>query len=148
MSRTLMKNKVLIWILVLGVAACQEVSIYKNEDLKINYKETVLLPPSTTLTFREVVDSRCPSDVVCIQAGNAVVNLEIKAIGSSSTKPEVIQLCSGACATTMPDTAYVTMDGTRYQLTLLEVAPYPNASKGVTPKDEYSIRVRLQKSPK
>lgn len=143
-----MKNKILIWMLVLGVAACQEVSIYRNEDLKIKYNETYLLPPSTTLTFREVVDSRCPSDVVCIQAGNAAVNLEIKAIGSSSTKPQVIQLCSGACPTTMPDTTYITMDGTRYQLTLLEVAPYPNHSKGPTPKEEYSVKVKLQKSPK
>ncbi len=135
-------------MLVLGVAACQEVSIYNNEDLKIKYKETALLPPSTTLTFREVVDSRCPSDGVCIQAGNSVVNLEIKPIGSSSNQAQVIELCSGACATTMPDTAYVNIDGIRYQLKLLEVAPYPNFSKGFTPKEEYSVKVKLQKSRK
>ncbi|WP_247233041.1 hypothetical protein [Telluribacter sp. SYSU D00476] len=143
-----MKNKVLVWMLVVGIAACQEVSIYRNEDLKIKYKETAQLPPSITLTFREVVDSRCPLNAYCLQTGNAVVTLEIKPIGSSSASPQEVELCVGACSSDAPDTTYININGTRYKLTLLEVAPYPNFSKSLTPKEEYSIKVKLRKSPK
>jgi hypothetical protein len=73
----------------------------------------------TPLTVRFVGvsnESRCPSDVQCVWAGNAVVNLTIAAAGTSS---------SDAALNTTLDPKSAVFAG--YRVTLTGLKPYPRS---------------------
>lgn len=112
--------------------------------------DTAVIPASTDMTLRMgeeasvgssvvkislarvVEDSRCPIDAVCVWAGNAVVELGIRA-GMGPTVP--IQINS----TLEPRTAE--WNGVR--ITLLEVQPAPRASVPTKP-ESYSVKIRVE----
>lgn len=71
---------------VLGVAlslACATSN--RSPDLVIDIGNTTIAPGTGfTIMFKEVPgDSRCPTDVTCVQAGNAQVLLEVKGTDGS-----------------------------------------------------------------
>ena len=76
-----------------------------------------------------VNDSRCPSDVVCVTAGNAEVRLRLRGGGVDSTL--------SLNTTTPPKEA--TIGGVRLELVGLE--PYPKASVPKVPAD-YRATIR------
>jgi hypothetical protein len=80
------------------------------------------------LQVEEVSDSRCPEDVVCVWYGNAVVKLKVY---SSSGKSQVLTFCIGDCRpepTRGKHTVTAEVGGQAYEITLLEVLPYPNST--------------------
>ena len=49
----------------------------RESTLRVRFGETVTIPGTTTqVTFRDVDDSRCPSTVTCVWAGDAAVLLQ------------------------------------------------------------------------
>jgi hypothetical protein len=70
-------------------------------------------------------DSRCPADAICIQGGDAIV--QIRATGGNS--PELLGLHTGDSSQ-----ASALYDGAR--ITLVELQPYPFSSRTIAP-DEY-----------
>ena len=70
-------------------------------------------------------DSRCPADAICIQGGDAIV--QIRATGSNS--PELLGLHTG-------DSSQASAVYDRARITLVELQPYPFSSRTIAP-DEY-----------
>jgi hypothetical protein len=108
------------------VPATTEVTLRYGEDRQLD--NSVL-----RVTFVRVVeDSRCPAGVLCIWAGNAVVEIGIAA-GMGPTVPLQINA-------TM-DPRYADWNGVR--VTVLELAPLPRADTPIKPED-YSVKLRLE----
>lgn len=70
-------------------------------------------------------DSRCPADAVCIQGGDAIV--QIRATGGSA--PMLLGLHTG-------DSSQASATYERARVALLELQPYPFSSRTIAP-DEY-----------
>lgn len=103
-----------------GTSLYEEFTVGLNEPKKIG---------ETTITAWAVTeDSRCPSDVVCIQAGRAVVALRLVTPSGSS----IMEIEVGKTVTT--ETLSITLD---------EVAPYPVASKK-TGDAEYRFKFNVK----
>jgi len=112
--------------------------------------DTAVVPASTDMTLRMgeelavggsvvkilfarvVEDSRCPIDAICVWAGNAVVELGIRA-GMGPTFP--IQLNS------MLQPQAAEWNGVR--ITLIEVQPAPRAAVPTRPED-YTVKIRVE----
>ena len=108
------------------IPATTEVTLRYGEDRQLD--NSVL-----RVTFAQVVeDSRCPVDVVCVWAGNAVVEIGIAA-GMGPTVPLQIN------ATMAP--RYVDWNGVR--VTVLELTPVPRSDSPIKPED-YSVKLRLE----
>jgi hypothetical protein len=148
-----MKKLPYLLLMALALLACQESTVPKNDERVIAYKETVTLAesPKATLTFAEVLDSRCPTGVQCVWAGNATVSLALTSGISASNEPEVVSLCLGDCRTlyaTQPqrtaDTLNYTLGGQSYRFILKAVNPTQVAGQE-KPKTAYSIRLGIEK---
>jgi hypothetical protein len=70
-------------------------------------------------------DSRCPADAICIQGGDAIV--QVRATGGSS--PVLLGLHTG-------DSSQATAAYETARITLVELQPYPFSSRTIAP-DEY-----------
>jgi hypothetical protein len=106
--------------------ATTEVTLRYGEDRQLD--NSVLRVAFT----RVVEDSRCPAGVMCIWAGNAVVEIGVAA-GMGPTVPLQINA-------TM-DPRYADWNGVR--VTVLELAPLPRADPPIKPED-YSVKLRLE----
>ncbi len=107
------------------VSAPQEVVVKYGQDVQVG--GGVL-----HIAFTDVEDSRCPTDVVCVWAGNAAVDLAVSA-GSGPSYPLRVN--------STLDPHDVEWQGVR--LMLLEVHPEPRADTSVK-KEEYWVKVRIE----
>ncbi len=142
--------------LLLGISfaliSCKSDSLVaKISDKTIKYKDVVTLAGGT-LTFADVEDSRCPEDVQCIRAGEAIVTLQTSSV-STINESQIIKMCLGDCIMLYPkggfreaDTARFSLDGNKYRLILTEVNPYPNTTKPVK-KMDYNIKLKVEPNP-
>lgn len=132
----------------LGRCSEDEVLLRENEFiLKVN---GVFETGDLKLQLTGIRDSRCPKDVECVWAGNATTTLVLEGPGSSpensggQTLRDTVQLCIGACGKAgflETDSDTLAVGGARYELTLLEVSPYPGAGKK---GQEKTARYRLE----
>jgi len=112
-------------------------SVAQGQLLKVTGAGTDLLG----LQVEEVTDSRCPKDVVCVWYGNAVV--KVKVLGRNK-KGQSVTFCIGDCR---PEpmrnkhTQVVEVEGQKYEITLLDVIPYPSSEEQASEKN-----VKLQVS--
>jgi hypothetical protein len=134
------------FLIVIGLAGCgsstgPEVDerlldvLSAPQELTLAYGEERSVGGSVLMvSFARVVeDSRCPVDVVCVWAGNALVELGIR-MGMGPTFP--LQMST----TLEPRFA----DWNDIRVTLLELLPQPRA--GDPPRPEgYTVRVRLER---
>ncbi|MEO8335781.1 MAG: hypothetical protein ABI664_12465 [bacterium] len=107
----------------LSIAACagitsapHDVSVGQSVELSVGESANVT-PGSVRVQFVNVADSRCPSDVVCVTAGDAMIVVAFNGAGADRT-----------------DTLYlvrqpksVTYGGYRFEAT--DVQPYPKSSE-------------------
>ena len=92
------------------------------------------------VTFTEVVeDSRCPTNVMCVWRGRAVVGLRIRHLDGSETD-ELLTKGREPSALTLP------ADG--YGLLLVSLTPYPMAGASTPPADSTGLTVRVTKCPR
>jgi hypothetical protein len=102
-------------------------------------RELTIAPGSTTnvvdgvsVVFRGVSgDSRCPGDAICIQGGDALVQLRVTAEGIQSD----VDLHTGSL---QPVTVRA------LTIELLELTPYPFVSRPIAPAD-YRARIRISR---
>ena len=87
-----------------------------------------------TITFNSVTsDSRCPSDALCIQAGEAKVSLTLQ----SSQGNRNVEL------STAGDNSQVAYSG--YMVQLVDLEPYPISSQSIAP-ESYEVTLIISKS--
>jgi hypothetical protein len=103
-------------------------------ELMIGYGDEVAVNGTVVrLAFGQVLsDSRCPVDVQCVWAGNAEVELGIRA-GMGPTMPFRLN------TNLIPRSA----DKLGLRITLLELKPVPRAGTAIKPED-YSVRVKVE----
>ena len=135
-----------------GIPAGKKVvkTTYEEKQEIINKKNVVYLAEGENkflkefemnVTFKRMVeDSRCPKDVECIWAGNAMAEVELMGL---YTRPVTIQL------STMNDTSkkYVnTQNFNGYSISLIEVTPETTSPKGFKAlKGTYKIALQFNK---
>jgi hypothetical protein len=90
---------------------------------------------SLKVTFvRVTADSRCPGDVMCVQAGDAQVAIEISGFGPSR---------SAELFLSAPGKTSATYAG--FSITFEALAPYPFASQGPITPGAYRATFRIAK---
>ena len=118
----------------LALSACASMTsapleVTPGQTVQLNIGETAAVTPgSVRVQFANLNDSRCPSDVVCIQAGDAMIILAFNGAGAERT-----------------DTLYlnrqprgITYGG--YRFDAVDVLPIP-LSTGQQPPKKLTLRV-------
>ena len=97
-------------------------------------QSTTIAAAGLRVTFEGVTgDSRCPADVVCIQAGSATVRVTAAAVASGARRDLTFE-------TGDPQPAvYETLT-----LELVQLAPYPFSSSPIRPED-YRVTLRVRR---
>ena len=125
-------------VFALFVMACsyvtpQAVEIVPGEEFALSVAESAALPGEGLLEFAQVVsDSRCPVDVQCVWAGDAVVALRASDVNDSAT----LTLHTGG-----PRSASF---GT-WEIELVELRPLPREGIALTQAD-YEAVLRLREA--
>ncbi len=133
---------------------CNKSAVEKDNNDLLQYKESKSINdvPFATVTFFDVVDSRCPKDVQCVWAGNATVDLLLKSVTTEGAVSEHIVMCYGDCATIssrkigvfQSDTLNHRFAGVNYQFILEEVNnEIPTEQKDA--KYNYGIKLKVLK---
>ena len=127
------------------------VEIALDEPFSLAYGAgAVLQEDGLLLVFTAVAeDSRCPSDVTCVQAGSVAVDVRVELSGE---QPQTVRLggqTDGQGAMTGPgldETVSPTVEVGDYTLELLAVTPYPTQAAPPAPED-YVITLVLRLAP-
>lgn len=132
-----MKNLIVLFFIFTLLFSCNnesesypenfEVGIEKNFKLGDDYLSNV---ESLKFKISEINDSRCPSDVVCIWQGEALVTIDVETPVQGK-----LQLSTYDNQTdTLGD----------YSFELVEISPYPISTKIIKLKD-YTITLKIDK---
>jgi hypothetical protein len=126
---------------LIALAACQNATGPAGPpDTSQSQIDTLVLAPGQEVGvdrlfrvgFMEVSsDSRCPTDVLCIWAGNAAVEIAL-AIGEGPSYPFTLNTFTYPPAT---------VDFSGYRVTLLDLTPHPVSTTPIQPGD---YRAHLQ----
>ncbi len=124
-------------MLVLSLFACKKESVLKlNNEFSLKKGETVSLKDGKSyinLKLLEINDSRCPKDVVCVRAGEAIVKFDMEINNKKYTNKE---LCI-QCDSQLPITSNITIDN--YNISLTAVNPYPESSNNRVEKSAIMV---------
>ncbi len=92
-----------------------------------------------SIRFKEVlVDSRCPSDVTCVRAGEAKILVEIFKNGKLVGE-ETISLGANSNSLITPLGKYFQQD---YAMEVLSLSPYPKTSRKIKASD-YQLQLKI-----
>lgn len=124
-----------LWSILPALAACDSSPAGPSTDVPLG-EEFTLKPGESAavqgtdlrVSFDKVVeDSRCPADVVCIRAGEAVVALQASwKDGNALVQLRTVEGGNEASAGA-------------YRVRLARVEPYPLASRPITPADYRTV---------
>ena len=118
----------MLCLFVIPFAAAQELDqigfSQLNSPIKLHVNDSTFLETENLqITLNQIDDSRCPSDVTCVWAGEAKVQLSLihnEKLGNFTLS-------------TMEKNKVVSFDG--YLLSLIKVDPYPTSTKNITSVD-------------
>lgn len=118
----------ILLLMLLGFAQ-DPASNYKidlGEEFKIKHgQEAVVRGEKLRITFRSVLgDSRCPSGVACIWAGNGAVVIEV----ARKNKQQIV-----ATLNTLMEPKEIVYKG--FKIKLVALSPYPKVNEPIDPKD-------------
>ncbi len=127
---------ILLFTIIILLSSCDKENNEINGSFGLEVNESINLTDNTTnlqLKLVSIQDSRCPSDAVCIRAGNAIVKLRVTESSGSAVETE---LCLGECGTTFnrQDTSIVSIRNTRISIILENVNPYPSTGNSKVSK--------------
>jgi len=130
-----------------------KVEVSENGEIKTSTKEgetiyfkegenKFLKEFDMNVTFKGISeDSRCPKDVQCIWSGVAVAQVEVM---GTTTRPMILNLASIENA---GRNYHKSANFNGYTITLKQVNPYPESSKGTAPlKGNYNIGITIKKA--
>ena len=119
----------LVVLCLLAVTACDE---QNPVGPSVGMNERFTLAPGEVATVRDVDlnvqfvdvtgDSRCPADAICIQGGDALVNIRVLDNGATSA----YELHTG-------DSSRAAVTHKQVRIALVELAPYPFSSRTIAP---------------
>lgn len=111
---------------------------YFESTVTAGAHDSVVYTPGNTLSIEviSIEDSRCPADAICIWGGVAQVEFFITGIGQ-----DIILYAGGGNNSRFPSTTAFLFLGRFYELTLLDVTPYPTIENSeINQKAHFSVR--------
>ena len=129
-----------IMILLLLVIACQKQesetpSVDFGTKVKIDLNQTAIIGKNTNqlvVKVEQINDSRCPSDVNCITAGDAMVSLVV--IDDKENQAS-FDLFIGQKSNFKEDTLAFSINQKNYKMIVFGVSPYPTTKQIQTDKN-------------
>lgn len=129
-----------IMVLLLLVIACQKQelnvpSVDFGTKVKIDLNQTAIIGKNTNqlvVKVEQINDSRCPSDVNCITAGDAMVSLVVIDDKEYQTS---FDLFIGQKSNFKEDTLAFSINQKNYKMIVFGVSPYPKAKQIQTDKN-------------
>jgi len=118
----------IVFLSLIGIVSCTEANdmneliIFDNEDLKIE--------------LLSVEDSRCPIDVSCVWAGDALIHMSVR----SNDDTAEFKLNSNPTV----DGAITEVELFGYLITLIDISPEPKSTNEIELED-YVINLDVQK---
>ena len=79
-----MRKTILALLLTLVFGTFLQAQTNQKVTVQVNQQKTLSKSKITIKFVSLVEDSRCPTDVQCIQAGNAKIQIEVKKVGSAT----------------------------------------------------------------
>lgn len=92
-----------------------------EDQVSLGLNETVRIGTDLTVHVDSLVDSRCPADVNCFWAGQAVVTLSL----SKHAETQKRRFCIAGSVLIQSDSTTIQFDSTQYSVVLKDVTPYP-----------------------
>ncbi len=124
----------IIFLILIGTAVlsfAESNSTVSLNSFMIKLHQTISVD-TLDVEFLEIDDSRCPSDVTCVWEGRASVTLHIY----NQTQYQTMILTTNTLTTYHVDS---------YEITLLDVLPYPISTKDMT--EDYVAKISISKIP-
>jgi hypothetical protein len=119
-------KSLLITFLVLSLFACTKEEVFMlNNEFSFKKGESVTInngKSSIILKMLEINDSRCPTDVVCVRAGEAKVKVDININGQLYSG---VELCI-QCDELLKIPSVIKIDN--YKISLISVNPIPKST--------------------
>jgi len=102
----------------------QPTVVYPGLPFTITPGRAVEITGSLTVTFNRVIsDSRCPTDVVCVTAGDAIIGVTLA--DSASRVERELHTASDLLQTKFSN----------YTIRLVDLTPYPRSTRAIDPRD-------------
>lgn len=127
-------KKVLFSSMILLVCACQNSLTHKNynhgDEIVLKFGQQIIFDrDKNAVHFKDVVeDSRCPSNLVCIWAGNGKVRLQVNNSDIElNTYTEPMKMAVG-----------------NIKVQLVDLTPYPEDSDPIK-KEDYKVKLFVTK---
>lgn len=155
----MIRSGLILLALALSLSACRDFSVTPDGDpsnrdaepheftvttsdpFELKLGDTAFLEGTElSMTFSNLLmESRCPANVVCIQAGEAEILLEV-AVGNSGSF-QVVANIPGLVPTPHRFNNIIQFEGLRFQL--LQLTPYPVDGGQAPNSQEYSALISL-----
>jgi hypothetical protein len=123
-------------LLLLGWFGANGTAYAKRRKPVTHFRSEVKLSPGqevavtrTKLRIKFIVvesDSRCPSDVTCVWAGNAAIKLQLAGLGKSKN----VTLNTSQAGQFVSETIYQ-----GYKVKLVDLSPRPRSTQKIAPSD-------------
>jgi hypothetical protein len=126
--------------LVVGAAATAESEsvVLLGQPFALAEGESAVVDGALNVRFNSVVqDSRCPTDVQCVWAGNAEIMVEVAAAGEASAT-----LALNTNPSFATEAAYL-----MYAIELIDLTPYPRTGSDAQPPYAAMLSVELGGAP-
>ncbi len=128
MMKTLALKTGILMVILCGLWACESQNVNLDNEISLKDKEEKTFNSDEGLLkikINEILDSRCPEDVVCVRAGEVIVDFDLDFEPTTGDKISLKhqQLCIG-CDGNMPIEGKVKIG--EMTLALNEVSPIPN----------------------
>ena len=123
-------------LVALALTACQSASspaqqqAQRGATVTLGFEESAMFDDRLELQFVGVLeDTRCPSDVDCVWAGEVKVRLAIRIDAGKATSQDVI--------------AGQSVSADSYRITVIEVGPEPVSDRKIAPAD-YTVVIKAE----
>lgn len=134
-----MKNIIAAFLLVFSACTKDEVEVAQTplaSKVELSFDTELVYQEGVKIKVTKVEDSRCPQGTTCIWAGMAKVFFTITDKGVS--RDASVDFESKPIKTT------VELGGTKYEVEVSEVLPYPKNTSEINQKD-YKVSVTVKK---
>ncbi len=101
-----------------------------GQSEQVTITDSVATGETIILSWRSMTDSRCPSDVKCITAGEAVLSLQLLN-EQLQTLPVNLKQPGTSPAVGITTSNTIQLGSAKYNIKLLRVSPYPSSNRSM-----------------